>query len=62
MTPSLIPVAGMGLFRLVAYVSAPIALVKSLISVLHGFVASLNLATIDINERAEIAAKQAKEK
>lgn len=35
----------------------PIAVVKAGISVLHGVVASLNLATIDVNERAAKAQK-----
>ncbi|XP_072934546.1 CDP-diacylglycerol--inositol 3-phosphatidyltransferase [Epargyreus clarus] len=51
-------VLGMGLFRLIMLVSMPVAVVKAGISVIHGIVASLNLATIDINERAAIAAKQ----
>ncbi|KOB51901.1 Phosphatidylinositol synthase [Operophtera brumata] len=33
-------------------------IVKAGISVIHGIVASMNLATIDIKERAAIAAKQ----
>ncbi|XP_015513387.1 CDP-diacylglycerol--inositol 3-phosphatidyltransferase [Neodiprion lecontei] len=43
--------AGMNIFRAVLYVSAPIAIVKSLISVLHGYVACINLSIIDVKER-----------
>lgn len=49
-------VLGMSLFRLVAYATAPLAIIKTLISVLHGVVASKNLAIIDVNER-KLAAK-----
>ncbi|XP_077298509.1 phosphatidylinositol synthase [Arctopsyche grandis] len=49
---------GIGLFRLIAYICTPVAIVKSLISVVHGFVASVNLGIIDVNERAAIAEKQ----
>ncbi|XP_015119686.1 CDP-diacylglycerol--inositol 3-phosphatidyltransferase isoform X2 [Diachasma alloeum] len=42
---------GMSLFRAVMYISAPIAIVKTAISVIHGYVASLNLSTIDVKER-----------
>lgn len=45
-------VLGVELYRLIAMVTMPTAIVKTGISVLHGFVASLNLATIDVNERA----------
>lgn len=47
----------MGLFKLIALVSMPVAVVKALITVLHMFVASLNLATIDVEERAKLAEK-----
>ncbi|XP_038217497.1 CDP-diacylglycerol--inositol 3-phosphatidyltransferase [Zerene cesonia] len=49
---------GIGIFPMIAVLSAPVALVKTLISVLHAIVASINLATIDNQERAAIAAKQ----
>ncbi|XP_046387160.1 CDP-diacylglycerol--inositol 3-phosphatidyltransferase [Ischnura elegans] len=45
-------VAGMSLFRLICYTSAPIAVVKSLISLLQGFVACKNLSIVDLKERA----------
>lgn len=45
--------AGIGLFRLVAYLVAPIAFVKSAISLLQGYVACINLSIIDVKERQE---------
>ncbi|CAB0044312.1 unnamed protein product [Trichogramma brassicae] len=42
---------GISLFRAVAYLSAPIAIVKALISILHGYVACINLSIIDVKER-----------
>lgn len=51
-------VLGMSLFKIIAVIAAPVAIVKAGISVLHGIVASMNLATIDINERAAAADKQ----
>lgn len=49
---------GIGLFKLIALLTMPIAVVKAAISVLHAIVASLNLAIIDVNERAAISEKQ----
>ena len=43
--------AGIGLYRLIVYLSAPIALVKAAISVLHGYVSCINLSIIDVKER-----------
>lgn len=54
----LFSVLGVGLFKLIALVSMPVAVVKAAISVLHGIVASVNLSIIDVNERAAIARKQ----
>ncbi|CAG9791357.1 unnamed protein product [Diatraea saccharalis] len=51
-------VLGMGLYKLIALVCLPVAVVKTMITILHMGVASLNLATIDVNERSKIAAKQ----
>lgn len=48
---------GMSLFRLVMYLSAPIAIIKTAISLLHGYVACINLSTIDLKERQELKAK-----
>ncbi|CAO1423250.1 unnamed protein product [Diamesa hyperborea] len=45
-------ILGMSLFKLIAIVSAPVALLKTFISVLHGIVASINITTIDATERA----------
>lgn len=42
---------GMSLFRAAMYISAPIAIIKTAISVIHGYVASLNLSIIDVKER-----------
>lgn len=50
-------VIGMSLFRLVMYLSAPIAIIKTAISLLHGYVACINLSTIDLKERQELKAK-----
>lgn len=44
-------VAGLGLFRLVCYVSAPVMAVKTIISLVHGYVACCNIATLDSQER-----------
>lgn len=45
--------AGIGLYRLLMYLSAPVAIVKSLISVLHGYVSCINISIIDQKEREE---------
>lgn len=47
-------VAGIGLFRVVMYITAPLATLKAIISLIHGYVASLNIALIDQEERASI--------
>ncbi|BES96098.1 CDP-diacylglycerol-inositol 3-phosphatidyltransferase [Nesidiocoris tenuis] len=44
-------VGGIGLFRLVAYLSFPIAVVKTMISLVHGYVASVNIGLVDVSER-----------
>ncbi|XP_024881004.1 CDP-diacylglycerol--inositol 3-phosphatidyltransferase [Temnothorax curvispinosus] len=44
---------GIGLYRLIVYLSAPVAFVKAAISVLHGYVACINLSIIDVKERQE---------
>ncbi|XP_066585700.1 CDP-diacylglycerol--inositol 3-phosphatidyltransferase [Prorops nasuta] len=43
--------ASVGIFRLIAYLSAPIAIIKSAISILHGYVSCINLSIIDVKER-----------
>ncbi|KAM0734295.1 CDP-diacylglycerol--inositol 3-phosphatidyltransferase [Formica fusca] len=45
--------AGIGLYKLIVYLSAPVALVKAAISVLHGYVSCINLSIIDVKERQE---------
>ncbi|XP_059489110.1 CDP-diacylglycerol--inositol 3-phosphatidyltransferase [Neocloeon triangulifer] len=53
------PIVGeIGLFKLLCYVTFPVAVVKALIALLQGYVACLNLGTIDVKEREE--ARQAK--
>ena len=42
---------GVGLFKILTVISAPIALVKSLISVVHLVAASVNIAALDAAER-----------
>lgn len=44
-------VAGLSLFKVIAYISAPVAFVKSCISLLHGYSACINLSIIDTKER-----------
>ncbi|XP_076181487.1 phosphatidylinositol synthase [Ptiloglossa arizonensis] len=44
---------GMSLFRLIMWFSAPIALIKTGISLLHGYVSCINLSIIDLKERQE---------
>ncbi|XP_041971996.1 CDP-diacylglycerol--inositol 3-phosphatidyltransferase [Aricia agestis] len=52
-------VLGVGLFKLIAILTMPVAVIKAGISVIHGIVASMNIAIIDVNERAaERASKQ----
>ncbi|GLH14320.1 hypothetical protein R5R35_007179 [Gryllus longicercus] len=49
-------VAGFSVFRGICFLSAPVAIVKSLISLLHGAVACKNLSIIDLKEREVIRA------
>lgn len=48
-----ISVVGISLFRLVMYLSAPIAFIKAAISLLHGYISCINLSIIDLKERQE---------
>ncbi|XP_034237701.1 CDP-diacylglycerol--inositol 3-phosphatidyltransferase [Thrips palmi] len=48
---------GISILKVICLLSFPVMLVKTGISLLHGFVASLNLATIDLKEREEAKAK-----
>ncbi|CAG9770106.1 unnamed protein product [Ceutorhynchus assimilis] len=50
-------IIGLSLFRVILYLSAPIMIGKTFISLLHCVVASKNLAIIDINERKALAKK-----
>lgn len=51
-------ILGISSFKVLALLSAPVAIVKTLISVLHGYVASQNLAIIDCSERESIRQKE----
>ncbi|KAF6206354.1 hypothetical protein GE061_017587 [Apolygus lucorum] len=44
-------IRGIGLFRAVAYITFPIAIVKTLLSLVHGYVASINISLVDKTER-----------
>ncbi|KAG7197618.1 hypothetical protein KM043_013400 [Ampulex compressa] len=44
---------GIGLYKLVAYLAAPVAIIKAGISLLHGYVSCINLSIIDVKERQE---------
>lgn len=48
---------GVPFFKLLAIVSAPVAIVKTLISVIHGVVASVNITTIDTKDREDARKK-----
>ncbi|CAH1982485.1 unnamed protein product [Acanthoscelides obtectus] len=50
-------IAGLSLFRIILYLSAPVAIVKSGITLLHLVVASKNLGIIDVNERKDALKK-----
>lgn len=49
---------GMPLFKMLAVVSAPVAVTKTVISVIHGVVASINITTIDAKERSALQQKE----
>ncbi|XP_035217526.1 CDP-diacylglycerol--inositol 3-phosphatidyltransferase-like [Stegodyphus dumicola] len=51
-------VLGTGLFYLILYISTPIAIVKTFISLLQMVIASINISIIDTNERAIEASKK----
>ncbi|KAK9753164.1 CDP-alcohol phosphatidyltransferase [Popillia japonica] len=48
---------GMSLFKMLLYISTPIALAKSFISIVHCCVAAKNLSIIDVNERKALREK-----
>ncbi|KAK9892511.1 hypothetical protein WA026_020499 [Henosepilachna vigintioctopunctata] len=50
-------ILGLSLIKIIIYMSAPIAILKSCISILHLIVACKNLSIIDCNERKEITEK-----
>lgn len=50
-------VVGISLLQLVCYLTFPIMAVKTAISVIHGYVASCNLAIVDVSERKSIVSK-----
>ncbi|XP_043478108.1 CDP-diacylglycerol--inositol 3-phosphatidyltransferase [Leptopilina heterotoma] len=45
--------AGISLFRAILLLSAPVALVKTILSLIHGYVACINLGIIDVKEREQ---------
>lgn len=47
-------IGGIGLIRLIVYITAPLAILKTLLSVIHGYVASLNIGGMDAAERAAL--------
>lgn len=51
-------VLNVGAFRWIVGLCAPIAFLKAIISIVHLIAASINLGTIDVNERLEAAKKQ----
>lgn len=51
-------VLGVSLLKVAAHLSAPVAIVKTLISLLHAYVASQNLAIIDCNEREALRLRE----
>ncbi|XP_065201428.1 CDP-diacylglycerol--inositol 3-phosphatidyltransferase [Planococcus citri] len=51
-------IGGIGLFKLAAWLSAPVALVKTILSLVHGYVACQNLAIIDTKEREQLMKKE----
>ncbi|XP_014270243.1 CDP-diacylglycerol--inositol 3-phosphatidyltransferase [Halyomorpha halys] len=51
-------IAGLGLFRMVALATGPFAVLKAIISLIHAYVASLNIAGIDALERQKIEKSQ----
>ncbi|RWR99672.1 CDP-diacylglycerol--inositol 3-phosphatidyltransferase-like isoform X2 [Dinothrombium tinctorium] len=48
-----VPLVNQGLFKMLALISAPIAIVKLIISLIHLIVACINVGIIDVHERAE---------
>ncbi|GIX77660.1 CDP-diacylglycerol--inositol 3-phosphatidyltransferase [Caerostris darwini] len=57
-TPGPSIIFGIGLFHIILYISTPIAILKTMISILQLFVACINIGIIDVNERAIEASKK----
>lgn len=55
-------ILGMSSFKLLAMFSAPVAIVKTGISVIHGYVASMNIGVIDVAEREAQREREAAKK
>ncbi|KAJ9578385.1 hypothetical protein L9F63_005391 [Diploptera punctata] len=47
-------VLGVGIFRIICYMCLPVAIVKSLIALLQGYIACKNLGNVDLKERAAL--------
>lgn len=58
----LFTVLGVSSFKLLAMFSAPVAIVKTGISVIHGYVASMNIGVIDVAEREAQREREAAKK
>lgn len=50
-------IAGVGLFKWTTYITAPVAFVKTILSLVHGYVACKNLVIIDTKEREQLNRK-----
>lgn len=50
-------ILGLSLFKIVLYLSAPVMIAKTFISLLHLVVAAKNLGIIDVNERRQLSKK-----
>lgn len=46
-------VIGVSLFKILAFLTGPFAVLKALISVMHAYVAGADLAAVDVRERQE---------
>lgn len=46
-------VFGASLFKILAFLTGPFAVLKALISVMHAYVAGIDLAAVDVRERQE---------
>lgn len=47
------PVLGASLYKILAILTGPFAILKSAISVMHAYVAGIDLAAVDVRERQE---------